>query len=95
MATASSAQGGALDNEGTDATMTVSNCTLLDNQAVGGSGSAGFADGGGIINNGGSRLTVTNSSFLDNEALGGGAGTQGLGGAIDNVAYSTSPQHAP
>jgi len=84
------AQGGALDNQGTGASMTVSSCTLRDNQAVGGSGSGGFAEGGCIINNGGSRLTVTNSSFKDNEALGGGSGTQGLGGAIENVAYSIS-----
>jgi hypothetical protein len=95
------AQGGALVNQGPGASMTVSNCTLTGNQAVGGSAAgAGFAEGGAIMNIGGylfpapTTLTVTNSSFVGNEALGGGSETQGLGGAIHNEEYLVAPPTA-
>jgi hypothetical protein len=77
--TDSSANGGGLDNEGTDATMTVTSSTLSGNQAIGGPGVgvnpklnvASQGIGGGILNGAGSTLNVTNSTIIGNLAIGG------------------------
>jgi len=74
--------GGALDNEGPGASMTVSSSTFGLNLSVSG-GQSGTL-GGAIENNDNGTLTVTNSSFTDNEALGSGSGNSGQGGAILN-----------
>jgi hypothetical protein len=72
--------GGAIFNEG--GTLTVTNCTLLDNQstgsAVGGSGAGLPGQGGAIWNDG--MLSVTDSTFTDNQATGGAGVTPGVGG---------------
>ena len=72
--------GGAVFNEG--GTVTVTNCTLSDNQstgsAVGGSGTGLPGQGGAIWSDG--TLTVTNSTFSGNGATGGAGVTTGVGG---------------
>ncbi len=91
-------QGGALNNQGTGATMTVSNCSFTGNKAVGGGTGAnsgnGNGEGGAILNQALSLLMVTNCSFLNNEAL-GGPGTEGIGGAIQNGDYNQSAPFCP
>jgi hypothetical protein len=93
----SSALGGAIFSNGTPsapAAATVSYCTFLDNQAVGGAAGidASRAGIGGAIANATSTLTVSRSAFHDNQAVGGidngvpGGFGAGLGGAIGNVA---------
>jgi len=71
-------EGGAILNQGT---LTISDCTLSNNQATGGVGSGssggGSGAGGGIFNQGGA-LTITNSTLSNNQATGGADG--GLGG---------------
>jgi len=74
--------GGALDNEGTGATMTVTGSTFLDNESASGGNSGSV--GGAIMNFANSTLTVTNSSFSNNQVLGSGSGNSGGGGAIAN-----------
>jgi hypothetical protein len=84
---AGSFSGGAILNNGT---LTVTDCTFLDNQATGGVGGiiSGFANGGAMFNHG--TLTVNNSTFSDNQATGGASsgigssGGNGQGGAIYN-----------
>jgi hypothetical protein len=72
--------GGAVFNEG--GTVTVTNCTLSDNQstgsAVGGSGSGLPGQGGAIWSDG--TLTITDSTFSGNGATGGAGVTTGVGG---------------
>ncbi len=68
---AGSGGGGGIWNEGT---LTVTNCTLLDNSAT-------VGEGGGIFNQG--TLTVTNSTLSGNSA------TSGYGSAIDNAGTLT------
>lgn len=77
-------QGGGIDNFGD---LTVSNCTLLDNQAIGGSGDSttqGAANGGGIANEVGAALTVTNSTFQGNNAV-ASPGNDSFGGGLLNL----------
>ena len=80
-----SANGGAIDNEGSKATMTLTSSTLTGNQAIGGHGNdsdinnpPGFAVsqgiGGGILN-AGLKLTVMNSTLIGNQAIGGKSST--------------------
>jgi hypothetical protein len=86
-----SANGGAIDNYN-GATLTISNCTLSGNQAIGGAG-YGLAGGGGIDNEPGGILSVSQSTFNNNRAQGGDGGTisdhssfigLGFGGGIRN-----------
>ncbi len=78
--------GGAIDNEGTGATMTLTNSRLIDNQSIGGYGANGL--GGGIVNAQGSTLIVTNSTFIGNQAIGGDSKstpTFAFGGGLNNT----------
>ncbi len=95
------ANGGAIDNEGSfGVMMTLTNCTLTGNRAIGGPGTTGStvvfaADqglGGGILNASGT-LTVKNSTLIGNQAIGGAHSTPtkdnpltgaGAGGGILN-----------
>jgi hypothetical protein len=87
--------GGAIANFFQGASMSVGNCTFMDNQAVGGAGDSGglvvgTGVGGGIDNERGGAATVTDSCFIGNQAVGGAGaagqnGADGLGGAIANV----------
>ena len=82
------ANGGAILNQGT---LTVTDCTLSNNEATGKGGPGGPGSGGAIYNSSGT-LTVTNTTFSGNEATGGGGynadtgggGGPGSGGAIYN-----------
>jgi hypothetical protein len=75
-------------------TAIVSNCTFLDNQAIGGAAGVGAsftrAGLGGAIMNTGGACTIRHCVFQDNQAVGGFgggfAGGFGAGGAIANVA---------
>ncbi len=69
------ANGGAIFNDGT---LTVKNCTFIDDAATGNSG------GGAIFNDGSSTLTVNNCTFKDNTVPGGNGG-----GAIYNAGKAT------
>lgn len=90
--------GGALDNEGTAATMTVSNSVLVGNQSEGGP-EGGQGRWGGILNVFGSNLTLVNSLLANNQAVGGPGAVglftagdpdgRGIGGGIDNEASAT------
>lgn len=80
-ASGTSEQGGAILNLGT---LTVTDCTLWTNRAIGGAG-GGLGEGGAIYNSG--TLTITNSTFYNNSAIGGASmmvGGDGDGGAIYN-----------
>ncbi len=85
-ASGSSGNGGAITNQGT---LTVTDCTLSNNQATGGAGSIGGPGQGGAIFNSGT-LTITNSTLSSNFATGGAtslnpnSGGIGTGGAIYN-----------
>ncbi|MGO9606872.1 MAG: choice-of-anchor Q domain-containing protein [Candidatus Binataceae bacterium] len=82
-----SGEGGAIFNSGT---LTIANCTLSNNQAIGGDsietgGGGGAGLGGAIFNLG--TLTITGSTLSSNQATGGagsggGGGASGEGGAI-------------
>ena len=74
--------GGALDNEGAGAAMTLSNSLLTGNRSVGGT-AGGFGLGGGIMNFAGSTFFISNSLLIGNVA-GGGAGDTENGGGIEN-----------
>jgi hypothetical protein len=85
--------GGALDNEGTGATMVLSNSVLVGNQSIGAAGGA-EGRGGGILNVFGSNLTILSCWLANNRAAATGAvGTfldgRGIGGGIDNEVNST------
>jgi hypothetical protein len=93
----SSAIGGAISSAGTATTPTtgsVSYCTFLDNEAVGGAAGIGASRAGlgGAIQNTAGTFTVSGSVFLNNQAVGGldngvpGGFGAGVGGAIANVA---------
>jgi hypothetical protein len=93
----SSALGGAISSVGTataPATATVSVCTSLGNQVVGGAAGIGAsrAGVGGAIQNSAGTFTVSHSLFDNNQAVGGlengvpGGFGAGIGGAISNVA---------
>ena len=73
-------RGGAVANVA-GADLTVTDCVVSQNSAMGSARAAGT--GGGILNDA-SRLTVRGSLFLANEALGGPGGGQGLGGGISS-----------
>ena len=65
--------------------MTVTDSTLIGNQALGGPGADGESAlgqgiGGGIMNAAGAILTVRNSSLIGNQAIGGNGATP----TIDN-----------
>ena len=78
-------QGGGIDNFGK---LTVANCVLLDNEAVGGSGDSttpDAANGGGIANELGASLTVTNSTFNSNVSA-ASLGDDSFGGGLLNLA---------
>jgi hypothetical protein len=86
-----SAEGGAIDNDGT---MSVASSTFTGNQAIGADGAVrGNGHGGGIGNDG--TLSVTGCTFGANKALAGAVANgvtvqaQGLGGAIDNFGALT------
>ena len=59
--------GGAVESE--DGLLTISDCTIAGNQALGGTSAVGVGSGGGIEVNGGSA-TLSNSTFSDNSAVG-------------------------
>ena len=67
--------GGILNGPG--ASLTLTHCTLIDNQAVG----VG-AKGGGLLNQG--TATVTGSTFIGNQASSDAFGEEVFGGAISN-----------
>ena len=76
--TDSTANGGAIGNECSGATVILINSTLTGNRAIGGPGSnnertvvVSQGIGGGISNSGGSRLTVMNSTLSGNQAIAG------------------------
>ena len=80
-------------------TLVVSQCTFIDNRAVGGADEAsgpfaGDGWGGGLANYNGALATVTDSTFTGNQALGniggaGGKGGDGLGGGLANLLGAT------
>src|SRR5262245_32066555 len=78
-------------------TVTLSNSTIVGNQAFGGLGGAGDngrdALGGGLANMLGGTLTVSDCTLADNQAVGGAgeAGGNGLGGGIFNDGPSIKP----
>jgi hypothetical protein len=72
--------------------LTVSNCTVANNQAIGSAGAnGGNGLGGGLFNDSGnSTATMSNTNLVANSAIGGAAsagGTpgQGIGGSIYNI----------
>jgi hypothetical protein len=69
---------GAIDDNGPDATLTVTHCLFLHNLAMGSNAAAA-----GAIKCSGST-TVTDSTFIDNQSIGGSGGNNGFsrGGAI-------------
>jgi len=71
-------QGGAIVNIGT---LNVTNCTFLDNRAIGGIAIVAPGRGGAILNVG--TLTVSNCTFVANQAI-GSIESLGEGGAITN-----------
>jgi len=75
-------EGGAIINNG--GTLTVANCTFLDNQAT---GSAASGSGTGLPGRGGAiwdvgPLTITDSTFSGNQATGGAGASAGVGGGV-------------
>src|SRR5262249_32171204 len=87
--TGATGNGGALDVEGTGATMTVSNSWLLGNQSVGAPGGDGLTTlsqglGGGGCNFFGT-LTVRHSAPIGNRAVGGSGGSNVPAGVSDGV----------
>jgi hypothetical protein len=81
-------QGGGIDNFGI---LSVTNCALLNNQAVGGSGASttpDAANGGGIANEVGASLSLTNS-LLKNNVAAASAGNDAFGGAVLNLGSTT------
>jgi hypothetical protein len=90
--------GGAVNN-GANATLTVSNCTFIDNQVI--CGPSGLGQGGALWNHEGSTATIIDSTFTSNRTFGGN-GTASLtngrggpsvdgaeGGAIHNDGHLT------
>jgi hypothetical protein len=71
--------GGAVDNEGTGAMMTITNSALSDNMSGGG------GSGGGLMNFFGSTLNVIDCTLSGNLAIGQGVGAVANGGGIDNA----------
>lgn len=67
-----SATGGGINNIGT---LTLNNCVVSDNQAIGSA-----TDGGGVYNTG--LLTLSNSSILNNTASGDGGGIANTGALV-------------
>jgi hypothetical protein len=100
--TGSTANGGAICNEGLETTVTISDSTLTGNRAIGGPGGDGETTlsqgiGGGILNAFGS-MTVSDSTIRDNQAVGGDHSTPtldnpvtggGIGGGIANLSGGT------
>ncbi len=81
-------QGAGIDNFGN---MTVINCNLSGNQAIGGSGAAttpDAANGGAIMNEVGATLTLRQSSLADNVAA-ASPGNDSFGGALVNLGAAT------
>jgi hypothetical protein len=79
--------GGGILNE-VGAILTLTNSSLLDNQATAAAGNDIF--GGGLLNQG--QATVSDSSFQGNQAVGGGGFSffgGSVGGAIDNYGSAT------
>ena len=70
--------GGAINNQGTHANMTLTNSRLIDNQSIG-VGANGL--GGGIVNQLSGTLIVKNSTFMGNQAK----GALVFGGGINNT----------
>lgn len=75
---------------------TITDCTFIDNEAVGGTGGDGGQGAGGVINQEQpltpgyqSLLTVVDSIFADNKALGKGVGASAFAGAILNNDWGT------
>jgi hypothetical protein len=88
IANGNAVQGGGIDNFGT---LSVSQCVLLGNTAVGGSGDSttpGAANGGGIANEVGASLTLTQSLLTDNVAA-ASPGNDSFGGALLNLGAAT------
>jgi hypothetical protein len=85
--------GGAITNI-LGVSLTLSNSTVSDNQAVSGrSGDGGDALGGGLANLLGASLTVSGSTLAHDQALGGDGhfGGNGLGGGVYTDGLSTNP----
>jgi hypothetical protein len=86
LAHGSASLGGAIRNEA-GSTLTLTGCTLEDNQAV--ADSSGDAAGGAVWNAAGAVLDVTDCAFVDNQAVGGSTGASADGGAVDNLGTAT------
>jgi hypothetical protein len=81
-------QGAGVDNFGS---LTISQCTLTGNTAVGGSGACttpDAANGGGIANEVGGSLSLT-QSFLSNNVAAASPGNDSFGGALLNLGSAT------
>ena len=81
-------QGGGIDNFGT---LTVNQCTLTDNTAIGGSGDSttpDAANGGAIANEVGASLTLTQCLVTANVAA-ASPGNDSFGGALLNLGSAT------
>jgi hypothetical protein len=82
-------QGGGIDNFGT---LSLTDCTVFNNQAVGGSGTSttpNAANGGGIANEVGASLTLTDSLLTKNVAA-ASTGDDSFGGAVLNLGSTTA-----
>lgn len=86
-------RGGAVANL-SSATLTVTDCQFIENQARGGGppGTGGplFVRCGAGILNANSFLTVSRSTFIGNLAIGGSGGVRGQGGGINSIQGSTA-----
>jgi hypothetical protein len=84
-------RGGAIDNAGSR--LSLLDCTLSDNQAVGATG--GDGKGGAIVNEGSAVLLVSHSTLTHNLVIGGPADASGnaggaIGGGIANVGATST-----
>ena len=78
------ATGGGIDNSGT---LTVTNCTISDDDAYGAVG-AGYAGGGGITNESGASIAITGDTFTGDIAT-GSSGFDASGGAFIDFGSAT------
>jgi hypothetical protein len=100
-------EGGAIQNDGSSAALTLSSDQFVGNQAIGGPAgpeaypsTGGYGVGGALNDSFGASATVGACTFIGNTALGGVAtgtgdlGGDGLGGAITGLDASLSVSHS-
>src|SRR5262249_1865404 len=80
--------GGAIDNEGPGATMTISNSTIRGNQSGSSTAAFNIGLGGGLFAWAASITTIKNSTISDNRAV-AGPGEYTNGGGIVNASTMT------